>query len=254
MAAAVGRPERRKRTASSLALDVASGDVSADLRHGPAQPRERRRDPGLRQAGGPVRRRHVHERTAHDPLSTATPWRRPRPSQSQLYSYQAGNTKNILADKGDLWAFVSDDPDLRRLLRLHAELDAVGLRPIHQGAEEHRDREELRRVRDHGGRRRLPRAAQRRDAGSGISAPTTRSGSTDPSGCSSTGASSTTSSTSSASRTSPTTSGRAWATSSTSWTPVAERRPPRRLGTLRTNGRVWKMVLDPGQPEEGRPR
>jgi hypothetical protein len=32
------------------------------------------------------------------------------PSQSQLYSYMAGNTKNLLEDKGNLWAFVSDDP------------------------------------------------------------------------------------------------------------------------------------------------
>jgi hypothetical protein len=45
-----------------------------------------------------------------DPLSTTTPLAALAPSQSQLYSYQAGNTKNILADKGDLWAFVSDDP------------------------------------------------------------------------------------------------------------------------------------------------
>jgi hypothetical protein len=33
-------------------------------------------------------------------------------AQSQLYSYMAGNSKNVLADKGDLWAFVSDDPDV----------------------------------------------------------------------------------------------------------------------------------------------
>ena len=45
-----------------------------------------------------------------DPLSTTTPLAALAPSQSQLYSYQAGNTRNILADKGDLWAFVSDDP------------------------------------------------------------------------------------------------------------------------------------------------
>jgi hypothetical protein len=45
-----------------------------------------------------------------DPLSTTTPLAALAPSQSQLYSYQAGNTKNILADKGHLWAFVSDDP------------------------------------------------------------------------------------------------------------------------------------------------
>ena len=41
---------------------------------------------------------------------TPTPPATLAPSQSQLYSYQAGNTRNILADKGDLWAFVSDDP------------------------------------------------------------------------------------------------------------------------------------------------
>ena len=35
-----------------------------------------------------------------------------RPSQSQLYSYMAGNTKNLLEDKGDLWAFVSDNPNV----------------------------------------------------------------------------------------------------------------------------------------------
>ena len=45
-----------------------------------------------------------------DPLSTTTPLAVLAPSQSQLYSYMAGNTKNLLADKGDLWAFVSDDP------------------------------------------------------------------------------------------------------------------------------------------------
>jgi hypothetical protein len=42
---------------------------------------------------------------AGGPVSAGT-----APSQSQLYSYMAGNTKNVLADKGDLWAFVSDDP------------------------------------------------------------------------------------------------------------------------------------------------
>ena len=32
------------------------------------------------------------------------------PAQSQLYSYIARSTKKLLADKGDLWAFVSDTP------------------------------------------------------------------------------------------------------------------------------------------------
>jgi hypothetical protein len=33
------------------------------------------------------------------------------PAQSQLYSYIAPSTKALLADEGDLWAFVSDTPD-----------------------------------------------------------------------------------------------------------------------------------------------
>ena len=32
-----------------------------------------------------------------------------RPAQSQLYSYIAGDTHSLLADEGDLWAFVSDN-------------------------------------------------------------------------------------------------------------------------------------------------
>ena len=35
------------------------------------------------------------------------------PSQSQLYSYIASSTKRLLADKGDLWAFVSDTPGVQ---------------------------------------------------------------------------------------------------------------------------------------------
>jgi hypothetical protein len=35
------------------------------------------------------------------------------PSQSQLYSYIAPNTNSLLADKGDLWAFVSETPGVR---------------------------------------------------------------------------------------------------------------------------------------------
>ena len=83
-------------------------------------------------------------------------------------------------------------------------------------------------------------------------ATTPGSASTVPSGCSSTGARSTTSSTSSVSRTSPTTSGRAWATSCTWSTRAVGRRPDRPGGHAVpvTNGRVWKMVLDPTDPTE----
>ena len=34
-----------------------------------------------------------------------------RPAQSQLYSYIAPNTDSLLADEGDLWGFVSDNPN-----------------------------------------------------------------------------------------------------------------------------------------------
>ena len=45
-----------------------------------------------------------------DPLDTQAPFTDLAPSQSQLYSYVAANTDALLADEGDLWAFVSDDP------------------------------------------------------------------------------------------------------------------------------------------------
>jgi hypothetical protein len=35
------------------------------------------------------------------------------PAQSQLYSYIAGSTNSLMADKGDLWAFVSDTPGVK---------------------------------------------------------------------------------------------------------------------------------------------
>ena len=79
-----------------LALDVTSGRRTTPIygmgRH------NHENDvaiPGLRRAGRPVRRRHVHERPAHCvPPGTTTPLAAPAPSQSQLYSYMAGNTEN----------------------------------------------------------------------------------------------------------------------------------------------------------------
>ncbi len=45
-----------------------------------------------------------------DPLNTSV---KLAPAQSQLYSYIAGSTNKLLADKGDLWAFVSDTPGVK---------------------------------------------------------------------------------------------------------------------------------------------
>ena len=55
-------------------------------------------------------RRHVHERPSDE---SAPPRRGSLPAQSQLYSYIAKNTKELLADEGDLWAFVSDTPGVK---------------------------------------------------------------------------------------------------------------------------------------------
>jgi len=46
------------------------------------------------------------------PLTGAPPTY-PVPAQSQLYSYIAPSTNALLADKGDLWAFVSDTPGVK---------------------------------------------------------------------------------------------------------------------------------------------
>ena len=57
--------------------------VPTYLRHGPAQPREQRRDPRVRRPGRALGRRHVHERPADDPARRPdTPRRRRRPSPS----------------------------------------------------------------------------------------------------------------------------------------------------------------------------
>jgi len=45
-----------------------------------------------------------------DPLNTAV---KLAPAQSQLYSYIAPSTDELLADEGDLWAFVSDTPGVK---------------------------------------------------------------------------------------------------------------------------------------------
>jgi len=47
------------------------------------------------------------------PAQTNVPGLGNVPSQSQLYSYIARDTTSLLADEGDLWAFVSDTPGVR---------------------------------------------------------------------------------------------------------------------------------------------
>ena len=82
--------ERRRRRARRQ-----DGQAPPDLRDGPAQPREQRRDSRVRRPRRPLGRRHVHERSAHGRARTsarnpALPG--PVPAQSQLYSYIAPST------------------------------------------------------------------------------------------------------------------------------------------------------------------
>ena len=148
------------------------------------------------------------------------------PAQSQLYSYIAPSTDALLADEGDLWAFVSDTPGVKNYYDVLPSSGTVVTGhfikvPKDIATGKNPDGSELKAA-DKGYPRR-PRTA----AGRPTCAPPPRSASTARSGCSSTGATSTTSSSSSASRTSPTTSGRAWGTSSTSSTRAVAGRPPR---------------------------
>jgi hypothetical protein len=47
------------------------------------------------------------------PLTGELPFRPTVPAQSQLYSYIAPSTNALMADEGDLWAFVSDTPGVK---------------------------------------------------------------------------------------------------------------------------------------------
>ena len=109
-----------------VALDAEDRQAQDDLRHGPAQPRERRRGSRIRRPRRALRRRHV----LTTPVTTL-----PRPqsltsdtrASSQLYTYIAPDTDALWADEGDLWAFVSDTPGVQGLLRLRPRRRDRGL-------------------------------------------------------------------------------------------------------------------------------
>ena len=65
---------------------------------------------------------------------------RSAPAQSQLYSYIAKDTKRLLADEGDLWAFVSDTPGVKNYYDVLPGLGDGRHGSLHQGAEGHRHR------------------------------------------------------------------------------------------------------------------
>ncbi len=68
------------------------------------------------------------------------------PAQSQLYSYIARSARGVMADKGDLYAFVSDTPGVKNYYDVLAGIRHGRQGALHQGAEGHRDRPQGRRL------------------------------------------------------------------------------------------------------------
>ena len=62
--APTSEPTAAEQAGVVVAYDVKTGKLQADLRHGPAQPREQRRAPGVRRSRRPLGRRHVQRRPA----------------------------------------------------------------------------------------------------------------------------------------------------------------------------------------------
>ena len=143
---------------------------------------------------------------------------------------------------------VRADDRRRRLLRLPDRL-AMSVSGRSSRCRRTSPRARRRRQRADGGGQGLSAAAEQRHL---AARSRTASASTARSGCSSTGATRrrSPSSSSSASRTSPTTGGPACRTSSTSPTAAAgASRPAGRQSRSRSsNGRIWKLVLDPSDP------
>ena len=248
VAAADRRPERA-RGGPRRGARRQERQARPDPRHGQAQPREQRPDPGVRAAGRPLRRRHVHERPPHRRGVHA---RRPRAVAAVLL-HRTGH----------------QEPAQRRRR-------SVGLRLRHAGRQDYYDvPPELalpvtghfikvprkiatglnpRRVGGAVRGRRVPRPADNGSWQIDLRSSPGRRASTAPSGSFSIGATSTTCSSSSASRTSRTTNVVEWGTSSTSWTRagVGPASGPRdgQPNFRSTNGRVWKMVLDPDHPKQ----
>jgi hypothetical protein len=185
-----------------------------------------------------------------DPLSTTTPPAALAPAQSQLYSYTAGNTKNPARRQGRPVGVRLGRPGLQRLLRLHPGLDPSVSGHFIKVPRNIATGKEQGRIRDHLCRRRLSRRRRTTAAGSGIFGPDRAgSASTGLSGCSSTGAT-------------PTTCSDFVRVEDIAY----DKRPAwqnvvyvadtgRGTGGASqagrsTNGRVWKMVLEPDDPRK----
>ena len=121
MAAGARRRRAQEENGVVVALRRQDRQAQADLRDGPAQPREQRRDPRLRRPGRALGRRHVHERPADRRAGAPSRDVSTRRSRSSTRTSRR-DTDALLADEGDLWAFVSDTPGVDELLRLRPGL------------------------------------------------------------------------------------------------------------------------------------
>ena len=133
----IGSPAARQ-IGAAVADRRAERRGQADLGHGPAQPREQRRDPGLRSSGRPLRRRLVR----HDSGAVAAllVHRRRLPCGLERRGRPVGVRRRRS----------------RQLLRLHARLEHQRDGEVRQGSQADRDGTEAGRHRHGGGGRAYP--------------------------------------------------------------------------------------------------
>ena len=107
---AIGEPDRAARPGSSSRSTSSTRQAPPDLRHGPHQPREQRaRSPATASPSccrattrSPAARSPACSRHGAVPVPVAA-----------LLVHRAAARTTLLADKGDLWAFVSDTPGVK---------------------------------------------------------------------------------------------------------------------------------------------
>ena len=158
------RPEREAGVV--VALDVRSGKHRPIYGMGRYNHENAVAVPGFHEPGRPLRRRHVHERSADRRHSRPA---KCRPSRRSTRTSPAARDA-LLADKGDLYAFVSDTPGVKNYYDVATRVGHGGQRATSSRCpKEHRDRAKPGRLRDQGRRHGLSRRRPRTAAGRPIS-------------------------------------------------------------------------------------
>ena len=181
---ATARPEE---AGLVVALDVQNGNARPDLRDGPAQPREQRRRSRATRSSS-CSRVTTRSRAGRSPTAAAAPIRQPgRRSRSSTRTSRRTRT-SLLADEGELWAFVSTTPGVTNYYDVLPDPTTSSPGSFIEVPRGHRHGPQRRRHRAQGRRHRLPAAADERQLAARPRGRRRRSASTGRSGCSSTGA------------------------------------------------------------------